>query len=76
MAVHPTHGTLGAIENALFRAGASRLDGADFAYRILASGSPPKLEASTLRRSGVFPDILARELHAMGLAVRLNSRGT
>lgn len=60
---------LGDIEDALFRAGACRFECSSLVESIIDSNSIATLQASSLRKRGVFPDILANELRAIGVVV-------
>lgn len=59
--------SLGAIEDALFRSGACRFECSNLAGLILDGGLMAELHEDSLRSKGVYPEVLEKELRAIGV---------
>jgi hypothetical protein len=70
MSIQLSDGGFGDIEAALLRAGLGRQASAEFAEHIIDGGVYFNFKASKLREAGIDPEVLVRELRAVGLRVR------
>lgn len=67
----PEAGMSGDIESALIKAGFGRLDNQALAEHLLCHGGGFKVSFRKLVNDGIDPKVMANELRAAGLAVRM-----